>query len=268
MSAWVGAESAVIARTTGDLQVIAGDHNRTIERAHEYFVYVCRRVTVDRFVTAAFDGAIKTWSFQSEDALTQYEHGGQVFSLSLSADSRIILSAGDDQLKLWDLNAGELIWHVDDIGSGNHTTAALNPEAMLVASVGEDNFLRVWEVDEPGEPRLINLPDNTASAIEFLTEENSVVLSFAGGQIYCLNLESSQLTFLHADHEDWVRTLRTRGPLILSVSQNGTARVYDRGQGKIISRLSQKPVHAADFVDGSTVAFVDALGNTETVTLG
>ncbi|MBV7337553.1 PQQ-binding-like beta-propeller repeat protein [Chloroflexi bacterium TSY] len=257
MSGWVGPDEQVLGIVNGNVEVISRSTKRTIQSAHSYHVYATRRLDQTRFATGAFDGAVRIWCFDDLRLLAELEHGSLVFSLSFSSNLSCLVSGGGGHVRLWDLSTGQCIWQIEELGG--HVMSAIDREGRQV--VAADTALYIWRVAE-WEKKICPLTGEMVSSVEFMPDGRNVAIGFANGQVVTMNIDNGSYTPLHNEHEDWVRTLRVSadGHTILSVSQNGIGCVYDLTEQRIVSRISDQPIAAADFDEYGQVHWVHCSG--------
>jgi WD40 repeat protein len=103
----------------------------------------------DRLVTGGRDRAVMIWEVGTQRLLrASSEHKGAVCAVAMSADSRLIASGcGAGTLKIWnelDLSRGSVAsftYHSDGL-----RTLAFSPDALTLASGGEDRALKLWSI--------------------------------------------------------------------------------------------------------------------------
>ncbi|MEM7254645.1 MAG: hypothetical protein AAF493_24800, partial [Pseudomonadota bacterium] len=257
VSASVGPDEQVLGLANGNVDVISQGAKRSIPSAHSHFVYATRRMDQARFVTGAFDGAVRIWRIKDLELLAELDHGSLVFSLSMPSDLSCLLSGGDEQVKLWDLSTGRCIWRAEQLG--DHVMASIDRKGRQV--VAADTVLSVWRVSD-WTMKIWPLTGEMVSSIEFLPDCQHVAIGYANGQVAIMNVDNGHYRVLHNEHEDWLRTLRVSadGSKILSVSQNGIGRVYTLSEQRIVSTISEQPVAAADFDKDGQVHWVSCFG--------
>jgi WD40 repeat protein len=91
------------------------------------------------------------------------------------------------------------------------------------------------------------------------------VVGSAWGRVYLVNLTDGGTRLLHGEHEDWIRIARVSadGRRVLTISQNGTGRVYDLGLEQVTERFD-RPVVVGEFDGDSTLRWLDCLGEVHT----
>lgn len=65
---------------------------------------------------------------------------------------------------------------------------------------------------------------------------NKAIITDAYGQVFEINLGNAEYRLLHAEHEDWIRSIRLshNKQLVITGSQNCTCRIYDLNSNKLI----------------------------------
>ncbi|MCL7454095.1 MAG: hypothetical protein M8467_13710 [Anaerolineae bacterium] len=159
----------------------------------------------DRFITTGFDGTARIWDATSGEALLTFEgHGGrEVTSADWSPDGkRIVTSCGDGDALVWDATAGEVLLTLHVEEASWMTRAAWSPDGKRIVTYSEDTTGgRVWDASNGG-----------------------LLLTFSGHTASVFGL-------------DWSAT-RER---LLTVSNDGTARIWDAGTGAELLSYSFGP---------------------------
>jgi WD40 repeat protein len=217
---------------------------------HRAFTYAIATLDRGRFAEGAFDGRIVVRDFDGTEGRA-LNHRGLVFSLAYAPGVRRLVSAGSDRVVLWDLESGASCWLRESIGSGVHTMADATADATRIVSVGEDAVLRIFDVD--GDTvRLIPLPTDLCCAIALLNDGATAIVGTAYGELLHVELASACVRRLHAEHEDWIRSLCVTpdGRYAISASQQGVCRAYDLVEDRVV-RLHE-PVAAVAVLDPRT----------------
>ena len=81
-SAIISARDSVVGNLFGAITISTQNKTRTLESAHDSFVYCIRRIDERRFATGAFDHLIRVRDFKTAELMIELDHGGAVFSLS------------------------------------------------------------------------------------------------------------------------------------------------------------------------------------------
>jgi WD40 repeat protein len=257
----IGAEDLItVGRQTGEVESEVPESGRTVHEGHGFFVYASRQIDHSRFATAAFDRRVQVWEVGRAEPLARFEHPGLIFSLVTDRARQRLMCAGGDAISLWDLGSGERLWHVPEGGVGGHLVTAFGADEGIVAGVGEAPVLKLWRVGGD-EISSWPLPDAHNIVIEAVPGENRVVVGSAYGRVSLVDLGDGSSVALHGEHEDWIRIARVSedGRKILTISQNGTGRVYDRTKSAVSERFDH-PIVIGDFTAGGRVIWLDCLG--------
>jgi WD40 repeat protein len=191
----------------------------------------------DRFITTSFDGTARIWDATSGEALLNFEgHAGKdVTSADWSPDGKhIVTSCGDGDALVWDPDTGEVLLAIDVEEGSWMTRAAWSPDGRRIATYREDTTGgRIWDASN-GE----------------------LLLTFSGHTASVFGL-------------DWSAT----GERLLTVSNDGTARIWDTNTGAELLSYSFGPQltegawspdmkHIALGAADGNVRIVDVLWNT------
>jgi len=260
ISGIVDADLTVVGRIGGEVESEQQGGDAVSHKGHDFFVYSTRRLDERRFATGAFDRTVRIWEVGSTEVLLEFPHGGLIFSLASAAGGRQVLCGGGDEIALWDTQSKERVWHIAQAGVGTHLVAAFGAGEETVAGVGEEPVLKVWQ-REDGSVLNWPLPDAHNCVIESIPGENRVMVGSAYGRVSLVDLDDGSSVLLHGEHEDWIRIARVSPDArrVVTVSQNGTARLYDRSEGRVVNRFDH-PVAIADFDDAGSLHWVDCLG--------
>ncbi|MFW9968053.1 MAG: WD40 repeat domain-containing protein [Candidatus Thorarchaeota archaeon] len=108
-----------------------------------------RHLVIGSKTTAGIEekGLIWVWDFELGILLHTLEgHKGHVTSLAMTADSRYILSGGQDgTVRLWDLETGTLLYIMAGHG-GPVLNVTVTPDGRHIISGSSDNTLRLWQL--------------------------------------------------------------------------------------------------------------------------
>lgn len=138
--------------------------------------------------------AVEVWNMETR-SLTHTLSGypGSITALTLSADGRLLATASDDGLRLWDMERGQLVdhWQIEG-GMGFHAIAFTADGEQLFTSSGKDDGLIVWAVATGERVGAIN--DFTTQIIgkTLLPDNRTVAVKLYGGVIELWDLVTGE----------------------------------------------------------------------------
>lgn len=246
-------------RVSGAVRSITAADGVTDHAGHDFFTYCCRGLADGLFASGGFDQRVRLWRPGQVEEVGSADHGGLVFSLDWDSTGGRLLAAGWDQISLLSLPDLRVLWRLESAGVGPHLVTTF-AGGNRIAGVGEAPILKVWSDGE--EIASYDLPDARSCVIEGVPGQPLVVVGSAYGRVSLVNVETGASQPLHGEHEDWIRVLRVAGDgnRVLSISQNGSARLFDRVQNRIIERFERRPIAIGDFDADDRLHWLDCLG--------
>lgn len=154
-------------------------------------------------------------------------HTDQITALDFDVPyGTMVSSAMDDQVKVWDLNAGRCIGLLE-----GHTASVrtLQVEDNILATGGRDATIRLWDLSKAHyDPQGTYEEDEDGLAFE--NKDDQPVDPPAGSMADCplFSLES---------HVDEVTALHFRGDVLVSGSSDKTLRHWDLNKGRCVQTL-------------------------------
>ena len=86
----------------------------------------------------------QTDAASSPQLIVQLGHSAEISSLALSADGRMVLTAGDTTARLWDAETGKEIRSFRG-HSQSIVSAVFSPDEQVILTAGYDNTARLWD---------------------------------------------------------------------------------------------------------------------------
>jgi WD40 repeat protein len=165
------------------------------------------------------------------------EFFNDIYSLSFSSDSSKLASCGSDgTAKIWRVADGSLL-HVltghsffltneDDVIIRTVWGVDFSPDGALLASIGADDTVRVWRVDDGTQVRAINSAGCNVvncNAVKFSTD-SKLLLTVNGGPINVWRVADGRL----------LTTYPTADATCLAVASNGKYFAYGTTAGDVV----------------------------------
>ena len=160
-------------------------------------------------------------------------------------------------LKLWDASSGEVLSEKLQAHKGAIYDIAIDASGQLLASVGEDKKLRVWEIDDSDDKiELISEPKHqldghskTIQAVDFSPNGDRLVSGGADKTIRLWNVETGEpireiSEGLYANILD-VKFSPPDGNTVVSGSSDGRVRLWDADTG---TQITPREMRHADAV--------------------
>ncbi|QQS47794.1 MAG: AAA-like domain-containing protein [Acidobacteriota bacterium] len=168
--------------------------------------------------------------------LARFEHQDLVLTARFSPDSRILATAGKDNLvRLWDLSnrrlLAELRGHQNQIWR-----VAFSPDGKTLASAGWDNLVKLWDVESGREIHTLEGHTRYVCGLDFSPDGRMLASSSWGGNINFWDPSSGKKLRTLRGHRDWVWsvTFSRDGRSLVSTGEDKTVRIWDAATGRRI----------------------------------
>ncbi len=106
-------------------------------------------------ITGSYDRTIKVWDVASGQLRYSLRgHGERIRAIAVHPYQNIIASASNDGIRIWNLNSGLLLSHLEH--NDWVESLAFSPDGTILASGSYDAKIRLWEIDPfPRERNLV-----------------------------------------------------------------------------------------------------------------
>jgi WD40 repeat protein/tetratricopeptide (TPR) repeat protein len=219
-------------------------------------------------ITAGLDGTARIWDTATRQLIRSLSHNGLVWSVAVSPDGTMIVTAGEGGIRLWDSGTGLAVGELMPAEVPSVVAVSFSPDGRMLATASEDAAVRLWELS-PGSLVMPPLPHGRPVTFVAVTPDGNYILTgtgdffaadFAGGaQLW--EAGSGDLVPLPEATQLWgpPLALSPDGRTVLSRNSDGRIRLWDIATGKLIalSDCQGFAACAAFRADGKSFLMVD-----------
>jgi WD40 repeat protein/serine/threonine protein kinase len=236
--------TASLDKTACVWDVDSGRLLRTLRGHNDMITSVVFTADGSAVVTGSWDGTIKVWNVGSEPAFRVLRgHTSFIADLHFAPDGRLIASAGPESVRLWDLEAGKEIFHLD----GAQQCVSFRRDGQQLATGGRNDTVRVWDVADaaggrpPAQVRELAGHTGRISAVAFRPDGQQLASASTGskdgkkpGEVYLWDAGTGQQVGQLQGLKTSVLSLAWRpdGQRLATLSADGSARVWEPATGR------------------------------------
>ena len=149
---------------------------------------ICMRVSPDGkwIVCGSQDASVHIWKTASGEGLEMSGYPVKVKQLSWSADSRYLATGGGEDLCIWDFSGKGPAGTQPKVGLGHVdviTDVAFQAGGYVLASVGRDGAMFVWDARRPKKPLAFGVGDSPAAKIVWSPKADTLVVAYESGKL-------------------------------------------------------------------------------------
>ena len=243
-------------------KLIAGDKYplRVFIESVDYVRWVDFSPQGNILVTGSRDHLVKLRYLQGRPQVKELVFHSQPVMCSIcSPDGKMIASAGYDyNVCLWYIEDKDVsLVHLLERGSqtshgGIVRSLAFNKAGSILASGGEDNVTKLWDISISHRPRLIDqiAADGGVFCLEFIENDAVLLMGDDTGAIYRVDLNSREEERIQKvpAHDAMLRSLSVdeSAGRLLTASWDGTVKLWklaDFSLDRVVYRLDQQEIH-------------------------
>jgi WD40 repeat protein len=187
-------------------------------------------------LSASADGSIKLW--QPPAAGKLLAHPGQVTSAVRSPDgSRLVTGCSDKQVRLWNLNNGQVERPFAGPSLGV-LCVAMNPAGTQIAAGSADKTLFVWNAADAKEIKKYTLPA-AVNSVAFSPDGKLLAGGLADNSIHLFDVAMGKEIKTLSGHSGAVQSLlfTNKGDQLVSASADKTVQIWNIADGKSAIKL-------------------------------
>ncbi|GIQ81879.1 hypothetical protein KIPB_002916, partial [Kipferlia bialata] len=197
--------------------------------------------TSDLVASASFDNTIRLWTPTVRgDSIYRRGHTSPIRQVAFSEQGDELVTASDDKTaKVWDVEGLKFKYTLT--GHTNWVRAAsFCPDGRLIATASDDSTIRVWDTRTHETVSTIGLGQglvlDAASVISCVcwSPDGTLLAAGVGDRVQIWDTRTLLLSQHYECHSGCVNALawHPRGRALISVSDDGTARVLDTLMGR------------------------------------
>ncbi len=208
-----------------------------------------------RLLASGEDGKVHVFDTSTWKEVTNFQaHDNVVWGLNYSPDGAFFVTGGGDYTaKVWDASTLELktslgkancasIQECGLFSSDTVNSVAISRDNKLIATGGEDNFVRLWDAQSGKLLVRFNDPhkhDKAVNDVTFSPDGTKIASASADRTVKVWDIASESLAMTITGHFDWVYSVAysADGNSIYSASSDRTIREWDTLYGREKMRL-------------------------------
>ena len=214
-----------------------------------------------RVASAGADKTIKIWNLRNDTVIILKGHTGVIHSIAFSPDGRLLVSGGENSIKLWNIHRQQnvaTLKHIPGAGWGASPVQSVtfSPDGKYLASAGYLG-VKLWDVDNQTEIATLQ-HDDWVFTVEFSPDGKLLATSGVPGVVKIWNIQSRQVIALPDSGQPAGRAVEFSpdGRTLVSGGSTSIINFWDTLDWKFLGGLQNNSIALAiEFSpDGKTLA--------------
>jgi WD40 repeat protein len=219
------------------------------------------------FASGSVDKSIRLWNADGTFRQELKGHSDTVYGVSFSPDGTKLVSASNDKTaRIWDSKTGKLL-HILNIHGSGLIYATFSPDQKILATLGWDNKIKLWQWDNTDNPKLLRILEGhtgTVWSIAFSSDGKSLASTSNDQTVKIWNVNSGQNLHTMQAHLNGGLAVAYSpdGRQIGSTGKDGTVKLWNAQTGvleKVITFTADSWIYGMTFSpDGNAIATANA----------
>lgn len=222
---------------SGAVEILAwpSGESQTLLEGHTDSVLGVAWRSDEQLASASLDHEVVLWSLPDQDEIHRFRgHSRGVSSVCFLSDGSLMVTAGLDQnIRVWDIESGELKRTLNNHKREIHELAVrpATEGLPMVASVSRDRTMRLWQPTIGRMVRFAQLPGPPLS-VAWLPDGSLVAVTVTNGNVYLIDPDTVEIVKTIAGDGTW--------SYALTAHPNATSLVVGDRQGRLRALLLKK----------------------------
>ena len=219
------------------------------------------------FASGSVDKSVRLWNADGTFRQELKGHEDTVYGVSFSADGTKLVSASNDKtVRIWDSQTGKLL-HLLNIHGAGLIYATFSPDQKILATLGWDNKIKLWQWDNTDNPKLLQVLNGhtqTVWSIAFSPDSQSLASTSNDQTVKIWNVQNGQnLHTIEAHLNGGLAVAYSpSGKQIASAGKDGKLKLWNSQTGlleQVISVDDSSWIYGISFSpDGKAIATANA----------
>jgi WD40 repeat protein len=216
----------------------------------------------DRLVSSGGDGKLNAWDTSSLEKTETWTHlNCERGPIAFSADGALLAVAETGgSLILRDGSSGKpLQFSGSNMRLANATAIAFSPDGKYLASVANDETVRIWNTADGASLKKVRAPEQDLRAVCFLADGKTLLAGTGKGELFRWSTSGWELANTEFHIPLRTAVLSPDGTKVVTTAERGWSRIWDAASGKSLLETAEGEsfVHAAAtwIGDGKEIAF-------------